>query len=82
MTWEAVSWPGNDFYVGSRATDDGVRAAATTTMAEMTSFTGQYSVDSYSYQPPYGYQTCGDVVAKNDLSLVFNDNLKIYGPRS
>jgi hypothetical protein len=78
VAWDHVSWPGNDFYIGSRATDDGVKAAATSTMAMMTSFTGQYSVDSISYHPPHGYQTWGDVVAKNDLSLVCNGNLKIY----
>jgi hypothetical protein len=78
VAWDHVSWPGNDFYIGSRATDDGVKAAATTTMAEMTSFTGQYSVDSYSYQPPHGYQTWGDVVSNNNISLICSSNLKIY----
>jgi hypothetical protein len=78
VAWDHVSWPGNDFYIGSRATDDGVKAAATSTMAMMTSFTGQYSVDSNSYQPLQGYQTWGDVVSNNDISLICSSNLKIY----
>ena len=78
VAWDHVSWPGNDFYIGSRATDDGVKAAATNTMAIMTSYCGQYSVDSNSYQPPTGYQTWGDIVTSNHLSLVCDTNLKIY----
>jgi hypothetical protein len=78
VAWDHVSWPGNDFYLGSRATDDGVKAAATSTMAVMTSYSGQYSVDSYSYQPPHGYQTWGRVVTDNAIALICNTNLKIY----
>jgi len=29
VAWDHVSWPGNDYWQGSRATDDGVKAAAT-----------------------------------------------------
>jgi hypothetical protein len=78
VAWDHVSWPGNDFYLGSRATDDGVKAAATSTMAVMTSYSGQYSVDSYSYQSPQGYQTWGDVVTDHAIALRCNTNLKIY----
>ena len=28
VAWDHVSWPGNDFYGGARATDHGVKAAA------------------------------------------------------
>jgi hypothetical protein len=78
VAWDHVSWPGNDFYIGSRATDDGVKAAATSTMAVMTSCSGQYSVDSHSYQPPGAYQTWGDVVTSHAISLMCSSNLKIY----
>jgi hypothetical protein len=77
VAWDHVSWPGNDFYIGSRATDDGVKAAATSTMAVMTSCSGQYSVDSNLYQPPDGYQTWGEVVTDNAITLICNSNLKI-----
>jgi hypothetical protein len=29
VAWDHVSWPGNDYFGGSRCTDDGVKAAAT-----------------------------------------------------
>ena len=32
VAWDHVSWPGNDFYGGARSTDDGVKAAATSSM--------------------------------------------------
>jgi hypothetical protein len=42
VAWDHVSWPGNDFYIGSRSTDDGVKAAATNSMAVVTSVEGSY----------------------------------------
>lgn len=78
VAWDHVSWPGNDFYIGSRATDDGVKAAATNTMEIMTLYAGEYSVDSHCYQPPNGYHNWGDVVTRNAISLICNTNLKIY----
>jgi len=36
VAWDHVSWPGNDFYLGYRSTDDGVKAAATNSMMMMT----------------------------------------------
>jgi hypothetical protein len=78
VAWDHVSWPGNDFYIGSRATDDGVKAAATSTMAIMTSHEGKYDIDSHSYEPPLGYSSWGDIVTRNAISLICNTNLKIY----
>ena len=78
VAWDHVSWPGNDFYIGSRATDDGVKAAATNTMEIMTSHKGKYSEDAHAYQPPHGYSTWGDVVSQNAVSLVCDTNLKVY----
>jgi len=43
MWWDHVSWPGNDFYGGSRSTDDGVKAAATDSMAALTGVEGRYA---------------------------------------
>lgn len=79
VAWDHVSWPGNDFYIGSRATDDGVKAAATSTMLAMTGYAGQYSQNSHAYQPPPPYVNWESMIAKKGLSLVCNDNLKIYG---
>ena len=52
VAWDHVSWPGNDFYVGSRATDDGVKAAATDALAVLTGVTGRYDTKRSAYQPP------------------------------
>ena len=35
VAWDHFSWPGNDFFANSRQTDDGVSAAATSTMASL-----------------------------------------------
>jgi hypothetical protein len=78
VAWDHVSWPGNDFYIGSRATDDGVKAAATNTIEIMTLYKGHYIADSHCYEPPKGHHTWGELVTLNAISLVCNTNLKIY----
>ena len=35
VAWDHFSWPGNDFFANSRQTDDGVSAAATSSMASV-----------------------------------------------
>ena len=42
VAWDHVSWPGNDYFGGSRSTDDGVKAAATDSMAVLTGIEGHY----------------------------------------
>jgi len=42
VAWDHVSLPGNDFWAGSRATDDGVAAAATDSMNAFASEDGFY----------------------------------------
>lgn len=69
VAWDHVSWPGNDFYVNSRATDDGVKAAATSSMFAMTGIEGTYNKESYTYQPPAPYQNWNQVIYKNHLDL-------------
>ncbi len=77
VAWDHVSWPGNDFYAGSRATDDGVKAAATDLMAHMTGHAGRYEVSSCSYEPPQGYHTWNEVIDRNRLELGLSQ-LRIY----
>ncbi len=77
VAWDHVSWPGNDFYVGSRATDDGVKAAATNATAVMTGVNGAYDADRYKYQPPTGYRTWDDVIKQKQLQLQVQDNLLV-----
>lgn len=62
VAWDHVSWPGNDFYRGHRATDDGVKAAATDCMAVLTGVEGRYSSVLRAYLPPKGFETWEDVV--------------------
>jgi hypothetical protein len=62
VAWDHVSWPGNDFFVGSRATDDGVKAAATSSMAVLTGVAGQYDPACGKYQPPQPYSNWAAVV--------------------
>lgn len=69
VAWDHVSWPGNDFYGGSRATDDGVKAAATSVMRAVTGFEGAYDPRSHQYRPPAGHITWGDLVRHLGLRL-------------
>ncbi len=78
VAWDHVSWPGNDFYQGSRATDDGVKAAATDAMFKMTGVEGAYDASSHCYLPPPEYQNWEDVVQSNRLQLAVRDNFDVY----
>ena len=77
VAWDHVSWPGNDFFVGSRATDDGVKAAATDSMKSITGIAGKYDDSTCEYKPPGDYQSWEDVVKYNDLQLQITDNFKV-----
>lgn len=77
VAWDHVSWPGNDFYVGSRATDDGVKAAATNSMEAVTGFTGRYNLASKTYDPPATFRNWDEVVRKNSLQIEMADRFKI-----
>jgi hypothetical protein len=52
VAWDHVSWPGNDFNAGSRATDDGVKAAATSALHALTGIEGRYDPKCHAYLPP------------------------------
>jgi hypothetical protein len=69
VAWDHVSWPGNDYFGGSRCTDDGVKAAATDLMAVLTGIEGAYDPQRGVYLPPVPYRTWGDVVQRNGLRL-------------
>jgi hypothetical protein len=76
VAWDHVSWPGNDFYIGARSTDDGVKAAATNVIAVMTGIEGSYNSQINHYTQPRGYATWKEVVIKNRIQLeVFNNLL-------
>ena len=69
VAWDHVSWPGNDFFAGSRCTDDGVKAAATDSMAVLTGVEGHYDSRQCVYLPPSPYRTWRDVVKEAGLRL-------------
>lgn len=69
VAWDHVSWPGNDFFGGARATDDGVKAAATNSMEVVTGVAGSYSPEHHAYLPPAPYRTWGELV--QDKGIVF-----------
>jgi len=78
VAWDHVSWPGNDFFIGSRGTDDGVKAAATDSMKVMTGYEGKYDPQMYVYRPPDGYSNWEDVVLRNEIQLMVKGNLVVY----
>jgi hypothetical protein len=69
VAWDHVSWPGNDFFAGCRCTDDGVKAAATNSMAVLTGIEGHYDSDRGAYLPPPPCHTWEDVVKQHGLRL-------------
>jgi hypothetical protein len=73
VAWDQVSWPGNDFYASARATDDGVKAAATSSMLAMTGIPGRFDANRGQYLPPDGYSNWRDCVEKNGLTLRIAD---------
>ena len=77
VAWDHVSWPGNDFYIGSRGTDDGVKAAATDSMAVMTGIEGRYNARTYKYDPPNEYANWEDVILKNSMQIHAQNNLLV-----
>lgn len=78
VAWDHVSWPGNDFYIGARVTDDGVKAAATDTMYKITGVKGAYCSRSFHYQPPSEFATWEELVIKRELH--FGQSAPIWTP--
>ena len=61
VAWDHVSWPGNDFWAGARATDDGVKAAATDVMKSLAGIAGAYDSHVHAYLPPKPWRTWEEV---------------------
>lgn len=79
VAWDHVSWPGNDFYDMARMTDDGVKAAATTLMTEMTGLEGRYDSRTFKYMPLNTNESWKAIVIANQLKLKLNlNNLRIH----
>lgn len=78
VAWDHVSWPGNDFYIGSRATDDGVKGAATDVTAVLTGISGTYNSQSYQYQPPAPHRNWDEVIKATGSKIDLLNTLTIY----
>lgn len=82
VAWDHVSWPGNDFFGGLRATDDGVKAAATDAMRALTGVEGSYDAARNAYLPPAPDRTWGALVTARQLQWSSRDHLWILPPDS
>lgn len=76
VAWDHVSWPGNDFFTGARATDDGVKAAATSSMSVLTGVAGEYDAARGIYQPPEPYRNWEAVVSER----IRTHRLRLWDP--
>lgn len=75
VAWDHVSLPGNDYFAGSRSTDDGVSAAATNSMEIITGIKGNYA--NGLYRPPTKYRTWEQVAADNGTKLFGSNNVYV-----
>ena len=78
VAWDHVSWPGNDFYIGARSTDDGVKAAATNSMEAFTGVTGTYDKAICEYLPPKEYRNWAEVVEQKNIQLKVKHNIQVF----
>jgi hypothetical protein len=69
VAWDHFSYPGNDFWGGSRATDDGVKGASTDTMYKVTGIHGKYNARLAAYMPEAKATTWAEVAAANQIKL-------------
>jgi hypothetical protein len=76
VAWDHASLPGNDFFGGSRHTDDGVTAAATNAMEVLMGVKGRYTKGAYA--PPAGFRTWEEIALKNKFNLAVKENVKIF----
>ena len=79
VAWDPVSWPGNDFWGGTRATDDGVKAAATDVMRALTGVEGRYDPLKHGYQPPAPFERWEQVARAHRVGLKVTGNLRVLG---
>jgi len=77
--WEPTCWPGDSFWGGARASDEGAKAAATDVLRALTGIEGQYDPQRHAYQPPPPYRTWEQLARNQPVSLRIGDNLQILG---
>jgi hypothetical protein len=77
VAWDHVSWPGNDYWIGSRVTDDGVKAAATDAMRALTGVEGTYDPVHHGYVPPSPHGLWIHVAEALGLTLSARGRLRV-----
>jgi hypothetical protein len=70
VAWDHVSWPGNDFNAGARATDDGVKTAATSALHSLTGIEGSYDKASHAYLPPLPNRMWSDLLGNRGFPVL------------
>jgi hypothetical protein len=80
VAWDHVSWPGNDFYLGARATDDGVKGAATDITAIMTNIPGSYNPQTFKYEPPFIYRNWNELIIQHKIEIDILNTLVVLPP--
>ena len=60
--------------------DDGVKAAATNSMAVMTGVDGTYNPQRHEYLPPLEYRNGREIIIKNNVQLEVKQNLLVFPP--
>jgi len=64
-----VSWPGYDYWDGSRETDDGAKGSATDSMYRVTGVEGRYDAKRNKYVPPDTYASWSAVLKTKNIRL-------------
>lgn len=76
VAWDHVSFPGNDFYRMSRWTDDGVKAAATSSMSSiLNEAPGKYDPQLHKFIPLTKGKTWESVAIESNIRLTCTDRL-------
>ncbi|XP_022685865.1 uncharacterized protein LOC111258670 [Varroa jacobsoni] len=76
VAWDHLSYPGSDYYLGKRHTDNGVSAAATDVMSKLLGVEGSYDGRGY-YKPPKEFLIWNDVVKAYNIGLYVHQNLRV-----
>lgn len=83
VAWDQVSLPGNDFWAGSRQTDDGIAAAATDSMNAFATVEGFYDKRFNKFVMPNGNYNWQDkaqpIIITENLMVVYPDGNFVRG---
>lgn len=67
--WDPASWPGDESWLGSRASDASAKASASDSMYRITGVQGSYDASSTMYLPPAPYRDWNAVIEERGVVL-------------